>query len=473
LFEGLSENYFSLKQNVSGPVRGFAARENGYELHARVSARCCQLRARLPGGYSGGKLVTPISEGISPPMHGMQFVPGRDFGSLGVLVIDDDDLQRRFAVGLLKQIGVGHICDTGNAAGGIATMAFPDLAIDVVMCDLDMPEMDGMEFLRRLAESRNYPAIIITSATGERVMRSVELMAAAHGLRVLGSIPKPLTIERLREVLAKQQGGVSESRGGPAFNVTAIDVAHGLDAKQFQPFFQPKINLSSGLVCGAEALARWRHPILGTLKPAIFLEELERSGRLWELTQTMIDAAAQACSRWRADGLNIGLSVNISLASLQDVDLVKRIVELTEIHGMEPRSMTFEVTETSAMADAALCLEILARLRMKGFGLSIDDYGTGFSSMQQLARIPFSELKIDRAFVSRGSADPRMRAAVESSVDIARSLGLTVVAEGVETIEDWRFMREVGVDTVQGSFISPPMPADEFIRWAGGWNAPS
>jgi len=201
---------------------------------------------------------------------------------------------------------------------------------------------------------------------------------------------------------------------------------------------------------------------------------LENMGLIDGLTWIMLRRSAEACLSWQKNGLgeDINVSVNLSLKSLADTTLADRLTKTVGDAGLQARHMVLEITESAAMTDVAHCLENLARLRMKGFGLSIDDYGTGYSSMQQLSRIPFSELKIDRSFVTDVALHPQRRVILASSIDMARKLGLKVVAEGVESRADWDRLKELGCTMAQGYFIAKPMPATEFITWASNFSSP-
>jgi EAL domain-containing protein (putative c-di-GMP-specific phosphodiesterase class I) len=185
----------------------------------------------------------------------------------------------------------------------------------------------------------------------------------------------------------------------------------------------------------------------------------------------MLEKSAAACRDWRAAGLETTVSVNLSLASLTHIGLADRITTLVEGQNLAPRHMILEVTETIAMTDIARALENLARLRMRGFGLSIDDYGTGYSSLQQLSRIPFTELKIDQSFVMGATAKESRKVILESSLDIARKLGLKSVAEGVETRADWDLLKTLGCDLAQGYFVARPMAANRLAHWSSEWMA--
>jgi EAL domain-containing protein (putative c-di-GMP-specific phosphodiesterase class I) len=179
----------------------------------------------------------------------------------------------------------------------------------------------------------------------------------------------------------------------------------------------------------------------------------------------MLRKAAARCSAWRTAGLEMTVSVNLSLKSLGDTQIAERVTDLVRSQNLEPRHVILEVTESAAAAEVGRALENLARLRMKGFGLSIDDYGTGYSSMQQLTRIAFTELKIDRSFVANAARQESVRVILQSSLDMARKLGIHAVAEGVETQADYDLLRRLGCDLAQGYFVARPMDAEAYLRW--------
>jgi len=383
-----------------------------------------------------------------------------------VLVAEDHDFQRRTMVRMLRSLGALEVLEASDGKQALALIRAA-AHVDLVVCDLDMPEMDGMEFIRHLGQAELAVSLIISSAKERALLDSVEKMARAYGVRLLGVIEKPVTLAGLKELIARHEPPKPEvvhaSVSAPGFSLEQI--LQGLQKKQFEPFFQPKVELATGRIVGAEALARWRHPEHGLVAPYAFIALLEQSGNIDELTFAMLEAAANACRTWRERGLELTVSVNLSLASLTDMVLAERITQIVRTAKLDPRHMVLEITETAAMTDVAPALENLARLRMRGFGLSIDDYGTGYSSMQQLTRIPFTELKIDQGFVTGCVTNKATRAIVESSVGMARSMGIKSVAEGVETRADWDALKATGCDVIQGYFIAKPMDAGSFLEF--------
>ncbi len=290
-------------------------------------------------------------------------------------------------------------------------------------------------------------------------------------MRLLGTVEKPPTPERFAELIAMHWQAKANpekvKHGSPTF--TLEQVMRGLEGGQFEPYYQPKIELRTRRVKGAEALARWRHPYGGIVLPYAFISLLEDAGQISELTWMMLAKSARDCRHWREVGLDLNVSVNISVKLLEDPAIADAITWQVIHQGLEPKHMTLEITESAAMSSVGHVLENLVRLRIKGFGLSIDDYGTGYSSLQQLTRIPFTELKIDQSFVLHAVHQESSRMILESSLEMARKLGITSVAEGAETVEDWNLLRESGCDLVQGFFIAKPMKAADFPGWVQTW----
>ena len=256
-----------------------------------------------------------------------------------------------------------------------------------------------------------------------------------------------------------------------ALSFTVEEIVQGIRNNEFEPFFQPKVELASGLIKGAEALARWRHPQKGILAPYAFVGPLEEHNLIDKLTWLMLSKAADFCCDWRTEsGLDVTVSINVSAKSLADVNFADRVIELVKCKSLDRRNIILEVTESAATTDIGHSLENLSRLRMKGFGLSIDDYGTGYSSLQQLARIAFTEIKLDQSFIKSAATQQAARTILESSIDMAKKLGIVTVAEGIETEKDWDLLRELGCDLAQGYFIARPMEHSAYHEWVLNWN---
>jgi EAL domain-containing protein (putative c-di-GMP-specific phosphodiesterase class I) len=395
---------------------------------------------------------------------------------LRFVVAEDHDFQRRILVGLLKRLGAAHVGEAADGAAALELFRSPDANIDVIISDLDMPGMDGMELIRHVGESGLPVAMILSSAIDRAVMASVEAMTKAYGITLLGAMEKPVTQVKLEALLAKHRPPQANSAPprAPAPSFTLEEIRQGLENDEFEPFFQPKIDLNTGALEGAEALARWRHPQRGIVSPYFFIGPMEEAGLIDALTWTMVAKSARQSRHWSEGSppIDLRISVNLSAKSLGDPSVADRITKIVRDEAADPANFVLEVTESAAVAHVAQTLETLARLRIRGFCLSIDDYGTGYSSMQQLARIAFTELKIDQSFVMSALDVEASRVILESSLDMARRLKVRSVAEGVETRAHWDLLLTLGCDIAQGYFIARPMDAADFTRWASEWTPP-
>jgi len=392
---------------------------------------------------------------------------------LNLLVVDDDDFQRRTIMEMLCTLGTGSVRAAENGKQALELiLKSHESPIDIVLCDLNMPEMDGLEFLRLLGQSHRDIAVVIISALGSKLLLSAGKMAKMHGLKLLGAVEKPITMEHLEAFLSEYERSENKwQKPVAAQNFALKEIMRGISAKQFEPFFQPKVDMKTGNLVGAEALARWIHPEQGVIDPHAFIPLLEQSGNIDALAFLMLEKTVAACRSFHSLGHRLVISVNLSLVSLDDPALADKITQVLRRIGIDPQYIALEITESAAMTDVAQALENLTRLCMNGFELSIDDYGSGYSSLQQLTRIPFSELKIDQSFVKDLAENEMSRIVVESSVNMARELQIKSIAEGVETQEDWDTLKSMGCDTAQGYFIARPMNLASFIEYCDRYSS--
>ncbi|MEO8306044.1 MAG: EAL domain-containing response regulator [Betaproteobacteria bacterium] len=389
------------------------------------------------------------------------------FRNLRFLIVDDDTDQRYLLASTLHRMGMVNVVEASSGRAALDVLSRDGERVDIVISDLQMPDVDGMELVRRIGERSLPVSVILASALDGVLLASAATMTQAYGVRIIGTIEKPLTREKLFTVLKHYlpQQSVVESSLDKAFPLEPEQVLAGISAGQFEPFFQPIVELTTGRVVGAEALARWRHPAYGLLGPETFLPPLTSAGYLDELSWIMLAQAALEAGRWRAGGLHLSVSVNVSATSLADPSYADAVTQIVSGQGLEPTEMVLELTETEAVGNVAAALENLTRLRMKGFGLAIDDYGVGYSSMQELSRMPFTEVKIDRSFVMAATGSEKHRMMIAHTVEVARLLGLKTIAEGVETRAERDLLASLGCDMIQGFLIAEPMEGQEFLRW--------
>lgn len=390
-----------------------------------------------------------------------------DWGDLGVLVVDDDAFVREQIANMLGRMGVRRIHQATNGIEALAELDANTEEIGVVFCDLNMPGMDGVEFIRHFAARKYKIDIAFISGEDSRVLNSAQELAKVQGLNVLGVAVKPIRSTMLYDILGRRGRRRDMRRpsmaSGPEIGVT--DIAAGIEGNQFTAFLQPKVDAHSLEVTGLEALARWQHPVHGLIPPGMFIPLAEANGLIEPLTRLVFRRALEAGGELHRLGYQLKVAVNYSAQSFGSLELPDFVVASARAAGLDPKYLIIEVTESGVMSDLTVALEVLSRLRLKGVNLSIDDFGTGYSSMDQLRRIPFSELKIDQSFVRGAGHDPAARSILESSIDMARKLNLVTVAEGVETEEDLEIVRNLGCDLVQGFLIARPMALPDLIEW--------
>ncbi len=391
--------------------------------------------------------------------------------SLRVLLVDDDEFVLDFAEDMLSELGIKTV---SRALDGHAALTAIDSALrplQLVICDLTMPGMDGIEFLRHLADRNFEGGVILSSGSDKRVIKTVESLVHAHKLRFLGTLQKPIEEAALLTALMDLIGSAPTDGYGLIQKLTPEEIRTGLDAGQMETFFQPKVRMADRRVVGAECLVRWRHPERGLIQPVAFISVAEEYGLIDDLTMAVFRKAMTHLGIWTRQGHDLKISVNVSMDNLNRLDLPEIFADIAGQSGVKPDRVILEMTESRLMSDIATSLEIITRLRLKGFGLSIDDFGTGYSSMEKLKQLPFTELKVDRTFVCGAARDSVARAILESSLKMGHALGMSIVAEGSETQEDWDLLAALGCDEVQGYFVAMPMPADEFIAWKTRWEA--
>jgi EAL domain-containing protein (putative c-di-GMP-specific phosphodiesterase class I)/ActR/RegA family two-component response regulator len=392
------------------------------------------------------------------------------FQNLHFLVAEADPVQRRSLIEALGQLGASRVTDVPDGPTALRTLqAGFTPRIDVAIIDLALGGMDGLELLRAVAALKSKVAVVVVGAQPASVLFSVETLAQAYGVELLGTVAKPVSSAKLKSVLDNYQPPAQPRPrlASPAFSFA--DVGVGLQQRQFEPFFQPKIELATGQVKSLETFARWRHPEHGVLGPAAFIGALEQNNRVDFLDWSMIELSVEHCRRYHDQGIPISISLNLAPETLAHPNFIRQVSSCMQRHGVMPDYLTFEMTESSMLNFDADFIERLVRLRMLGFGLAIDDYGTGRSNLQLLARIPFSELKIDRSFVDGASKKRPLGTVLKSCLGLAHSLDRMSVAVGVETRQDWDFLQALGCTYAQGYHIANPMEASAFPGWLEDW----
>ena len=337
----------------------------------------------------------------------------------------------------------------------------------VVLINLVMKDTDGVEVIRKLSEQGFKGKVCIFAGdVNEKVVLTVYRLGNTYGLDMAESLRLPIDLnwlENLLRVLWKENYAISRD-----------DLVQAIEDQEITLFYQPKVHFdddgNSTPIDEVEALARWIHPELGMVSPGNFIPLAEQSGLIGKLTDLVIEQALRQIDVWHGDGLDLQVGVNLSLYSLDDVNLPDALSADCARFGVDPHNLILEITETAAMGNSPVLPDILSRLRLKGFELAMDDFGTGYSSLVQLYRMPFSELKIDQSFLMESDKSEEARIIIRSIMNLAQNLGLSSCAEGVETATAVDFCRSIGCKKLQGYFISKPLPAEDLTRFINHWD---
>ena len=402
-----------------------------------------------------------------------------------ILILDDDDFTTRVLQIQLRALGLrgsgfgGGIVSCSRGEDAIALLATDHAAFGLVFCDLRMPGMDGVEFMRHLAAMGYRSGLVLISGAEARVLHAVEQLARGLGLDVLGRLAKPVTPEGLRQLLGARDANGPAADGAsrpvapadalPASDAAALEAA--ILAGELFNRYQPKVDLCTGAVIGVEVQACWQHRGRGILVQADFLPLAERAGLAIPLARMVTANALREARHWSAAGRELDVAVNISMASLATLDLPDRVQTLATAAGFPLERLVLELSAPRLPAEPRSQLDIMSRLRLKGVRLAIDEFGTEASRLSQLRDLPFSELKIEPGCVRGVAGDASRRAVVQAALALARELEVDAVAEGIDAREDLDCLRGLGCQLGQGALLARPMPASDMAAWMRDWPA--
>ncbi len=383
-----------------------------------------------------------------------------------LLVVDDEPAICTIISRIAEPLGF-QVKSLNESSGFM--QALKEFRPTLVILDLKIPGVDGVQLLHQLKEWHSDAQVVVISGMDQRVLNTAEKLGRSQGLQMLGVLQKPLQRQELERRL-QESLAASLTRA-----YSRAELVQALGARQFVVQYQPKIERKSHgwRVTGVEALVHWRHPQQGLLPPGKFLALMEEYRLIGELTDFVLDSAIRQAAAWQRAGLPLKVAVNLSASLVQDQEFSNRLTELLQQHGVPGSLLTIELTESTAMRDPARAMDTFLRLCVNEISLSIDDFGTGFSSLQQLYQLPFDELKIDRMFIGGLPSDEEARAIVRATVEMAHALQITVCADGVETREALDYLESVNCDRAQGCLIGAAVSADEIEPIVRNWGSSS
>ncbi len=380
-----------------------------------------------------------------------------------VLLVDDDPIQVAILNSYFAAMQVETVHTAQNSADGLAIVNDNGNSVDLIVTDLQMPEMDGIEFMRHLKSMGFAGKIAIVSGVKNDLLQHAGRLAKMHSLELIGQISKPITKAALDSVFLKETSARIDVCHMHDTVITEEEFSQAMAEGNILPYYQPKVDVKTGHVVGAEALARWFKPDGEIISPEIFIPFAEQNGLMTELTFYLFDRVIADIPGFLAINANLKVAVNLAAKDIGNVHLPDQLYNRMKSAGITSKNISFEVTEDSILDLNAATLEVLSRLRVLDFDVAIDDFGTGSSNIQTIRDFPYSELKIDRSFISNAVTNAFSMETVHTAVSLAHKQGMRIVAEGVEDMSTWQLLRELKIEHAQGYLLAKAMSADEFI----------
>jgi len=434
------------------------------ELHASFEREMAAVAEYLRSRMSAKLESTSVLQALADPL---------DPKATEIMLIDDDPVTRRVLSHMLARLGYPRVEAFDSGRSALRKLTGGQSTVDLILLDINMPEMDGVQFIRRLANCHYTGSVILVSGENSRILESVEKLIQSQRLTVLGHLQKPVKPEELAAAVrqVKPHKGRGSARRSTKQSYNGQQLRAALSHGELVNYYQPKVALATSEVAGMESLVRWQHPADGLVFPDQFISVAADHGLITELTGVVLRSAMNQARIWKQAGYEVPIAVNISMDDLASLDFPDAVALLAREAGIDPQMITLEVTEGQIMRKLSTALDVLCRLRLKRFRLAIDDFGTGHSSLAQLRDLPFDELKIDRGFVHGAATDGTRRAICTASLGMAQQLHMQAVGEGIEDRADWDVLRALGCEAGQGYFIARPMPAEDVLDWMREWRA--
>ncbi|TXL71960.1 EAL domain-containing response regulator [Vineibacter terrae] len=373
-----------------------------------------------------------------------------------IVIVEDDDDFRELLVELAVRLNFTvRAAASGEELFWLLRMHAPD----ALVLDLRLPDTDAIEIVGKLGDYSLKPYVVLMSGEDEAILDATEELARSSGLEVVGTLAKPFSGREMQRLLNAIKTQIPD-RGSYQDQSLITQLKLGIPNDELVLHYQPKLNFSDHSIEGVEALVRWNHPTHGLLGPLAEYSEV-----IIPLTWSVLKNAIRQHVAWKRDGIVLPVSINVSASFLDAAETADVILKLLRTQRCAPSDLTLELTEAEVAGNPTAALDILARLRLHGIRVAMDDYGIGFSDLAQLHRYPFTDIKIDRSLVNSLETDPRARQTVDKVIDVARGLGVKITAEGVETADQWRLLHEIGCDMAQGFLISRPLPDRQLRAW--------
>ncbi len=381
-----------------------------------------------------------------------------------ILISEDHTLAQQALVTLLKSLGHTDIFIAEGYEDALQLVK-QENKFDILICTITCPDAQELNLLRDIRKFGKINSIILINETTPDIQMATRQFAQLCGHTILAELRKPFSKSELQASLSNFSANQPLVHNAKVFETLQPKaIARATLKNQFIPYFQPKINIQTMEVVGAEILMRWNHPNLGILGPDKFIDIAKRFGHLEMMTTSILDQAMAFIAKQNLSE-NFKLAVNIDAAQLSKPDFDKKISNLLNSHDVKAENIILEITETGILRSPLECITNLIKVRLLGCGVSIDDFGTGLSSLQRVCELPCTEIKLDMSFVKNIEHSSRNRSAVASMIKLSEEIDVQLVAEGIESVEQLRILENMNCTIGQGYFFSPPLSGQNLVKW--------
>lgn len=375
--------------------------------------------------------------------------------NLRFLVVEDHAFQRTMLVQLLRTMGAAAVHEAEDGTAALEVLRDPERAVDVVISDISMPGMDGVQLVRHLSELGARVSLILASAVDPDLLATIANMARGYRVRLLGVVNKPPSAAKLAPLLDLHRKGVTD----PAVHEAGVpleELATGWTNHDFDPWFEPEVDLATNTLRAFHAVPRWRHPERGSLGPDAFLPSVRTRGLWDEFAWMLIERTVWACARWRKRGIQAAVSIPLLLEGWSEPELGIRIAKVATQGGLRPSGALILVPESAFVSGSAAVLENVVRLRLEGFSLGLA-YPASAGTASKVPGV-FTDLRFPAALA--GTED------MQQMLGLAREANLRTCAQGVEREAQWETLKSLGCNFASGPLVAPAMHLDQAMEWA-------
>ena len=395
--------------------------------------------------------------------------------TLKLLMVDDETFILSLSVRLLNKLGYEDVDTANNGVEALEKLDNSDPPYDVIICDLNMPEMNGVEFIYHAQQREFSGGLILLSGEDKRILETAKNLALEKNLNVLGVISKPLSPIALEELLEAYKPTISgKSDIDSDQTISEEELIDGLQGtgSELVLLYQPIAHIRSGEISGVETLVGWQHASRGLLESQTFIPLAEQHGLMVELTRKVYGKAVQQSAEWLSNGIYLQNSICVSAGLFPNPDLLEFILTSPQQLGVDPKYLILQLPESPAQSDSKNISEVLIQLRFKKLGVSIDSFSMGDAVMEQIKGHPFTQLKVNWETISTAGHDDDFEADIGKKIRFLKSMDMEIVAKGIQTKNDWYYAEKLGFDCIQGSFCSKPLFSEGLLEFVERWSPP-